>query len=292
MDDVFPLLPPQGSEHLLAIDATYYVRRAWHGHVNEKRNEPHRVAPSALRRIATLLRGQQPTHTLCAAEGVDSIRKIIFPEYKANRPPKPDGLIAVECQVETALAGAKLTTWRFAGYEADDVLHAAALLGRDDNIPVVLATLDKDLECLASSHFGTVLLHDGKVLDEEAVARNWGIIPSRLPEVLALAGDTADNIPHVKGWGPKAAVAILTHAKTLFLSDLLRPGNHWYVPEKYRKAFVENRDLIAVAYELVKLRGAEIRGKLDMQGLRCWPLDAAESLMESADWLEGREETF
>lgn len=279
------LLPPQGSRHLIAIDINDIIRRAWHGHVNDRRNEPERAAPTAIRAIARLLRGQQPSHVLCAGEGVGSVRKDAYDLYKANRPPKPDGLMHCEAQVETALRTAYLPIHAHVGLEADDVIHGAVLATRvygrrHGLLPVVIATRDKDLEWLVHAESKTVVLNGDTVLDENAVRAKWGVEPHRIADILALAGDTSDNIPHVKGWGPTAAKKILG---TSSLDLLLLPDGYWYVPEKYRAAFRDNRDMIRMAYGLVKLRGESIEHKFDIDEMECNALAAAESLMNSAD---------
>lgn len=274
------ILPLQGSRHLLAVDTSDFIRRAWHGWVNERRNEPARVAPSAIRAIAKPLRGQQPSHVLCATEGLGSIRKQMFAEYKGNRPPKPDGLLFCEGQVATALRSAWIPLHSHAGLEADDVIHGAVLVAKQVALPVVIASRDKDLECLAHAESRVVILSGDVALDEAAVRAKWGVEPRHIPDILALSGDTADNIPHVRGWGPAAAKRILG-SRTL--ADLLGPDGYWYVGDKYRKLFLDNREMIRVARELVTLRGEMVVHKLDVDEMECNALRAAASLMEIAD---------
>jgi len=274
------VLPTQGSRHLLAIDANDFIRRAWHGHVNDKRHEPERVAPTALRAIARLLRGQQPSHVAAATEGVGSVRKDRYAEYKGNRPPKPDGLLFVEGQVASALRNAWIPLCSFAGLEADDALHAMTLVARKAQLPIVIVSHDKDLMYLASAEHCVVILAGDKAFDEYLISEEWGVAPRRIPDILALAGDDADNIPHVKGWGPATAKKILG---SFSLESLLGPNGDWDVPEKYRKAFRNNRDMIRLATELIALRGESITHKIDVDEFECHALSAAESLMDSAD---------
>lgn len=281
----FNRLPAQGSRHLLAIDVSDFIRRAWHGHVNKHREERERAAPTALRNIARVLRGRQPTHVVFAGEGQGSIRKTIDPAYKGNRPPKPDGLALCEARVEQALASAGQPIQRFAGLEADDVLHGSVIVAREVGLPVVVCTRDHDLEQLAAGDNVVIWDGDEKVHTEASVLEKRGVHPSRLAELFALAGDDGDNIAHVKGWSHKTALKILAGTSKR-LPELLREGWHLWVPEKYRALFLANREMIARAYNLVKLRGDACANRIIIEETRVFPLLIATSLFDSAEYLE------
>jgi len=250
------ILPPQGSRHLMAFDLAKFIRRSWHGHVNDRRDEPERVVPTALRRIALLLRGRQPTHVVFADDGSLLHRLKIFDGYKAGRPPKPQALLDAEHRIRNVLAIAGVVPWRVQGLEADDVLHASVIYGAAIEIPVVIVTDDKDADQLVSGSRETVVWDgDERVFDEASVRDNWGVEPAIVPDVLALAGDTTDGVPGVRGWGPKTAARILHAAAPHTLRELLRDGGHWYVPEKWRTKFIEQRATIKMSLDLVTLRG-------------------------------------
>jgi DNA polymerase-1 len=282
MTDSFALLPPQGSRHLLAIDLNDFIRRGWHGCVNDHRHEPEQAAPTALDMLARILRGRQPSHVFIAGEGLGSVRQEQFREYKANRPPKPEGLVYCESLVESSIRCADVLVHKFAGLEADDGLHGAVLAVREERLPVVIATRDKDMLQLAHAEHRVVVMNGDVVLNADGVLVKYGMPPSRIAELLALTGDTSDNIPHVKGWGPTAAKKILAAGP---LEKLLGPDGYWFVPEKYRAAFRENREMIRMAYDLVKLRGDQCAHRLDLDEMAVNSLRLARELSDSADRL-------
>jgi 5'-3' exonuclease len=284
--ELLALLPAQGSRHMLAIDLAKFVRPAWHGHVNEHRNEPHRVVPTVLRQIAYRLRARQPTHIILADDSNELHRKKLSDKYKANRPPKPQGLADAESTLRRVFAQAGVTPCRIRGLEADDVLHAAAGLGRRLGIPVVVVSDDKDVEQVVSDA-GRVLVWDGeeRVVDEQEVGRKWQVLPWQLAELFAIAGDTADGIPGVFGWGPKTAAQILTGAAPTPLAELLKDGGHWYVPKKWREKFVENRDVIKLSYELARLRGGWLSERPEFKATEIDPLNVANVLLDAAERL-------
>jgi 5'-3' exonuclease len=261
-------LPAQGSRHVLAIDGSNVIRRAWHGHVNDKRNEPERAAPTAIRNFARIIRARQPSHLVIGGEGRGSIRMSLFAGYKAGRPPKPDGLLACEAQVEAALSSVGVQVVKVAGLEADDVLAGAALLGRAEGLPVVVVGLDSNLEQIVDDDAG-VVVWDGfeRVLDEAAVLERWGVQPWRLVELFALAGQSSDGIPGVPKIGKARAVEILTALPRHTLLDLLAQPHLLavYAPAKYRGKLTDHRETIALSYDLVRLRGDYAREHLDLE---------------------------
>jgi DNA polymerase-1 len=254
--ELLALLPPQGSRHMMAIDLSAFTRRSWHGHVNEHRNEPERAAPTAIRQIARLIRGRQPTCVVIAGEGHELYRGKIFPPYKSKRPEKPPGLITAEADVKAALAYAGIAPYCVRGLEADDVLHAAVIIGRMGEIPVVVVADDKDALQLVDDA-AHILVWDGDetVKDAKAVRERWLVEPDQLAELFALAGDPGDDFPGVKGWGPKTAAALLGSTGGRRLDVLLKDGGIYLVLPKWREKFVENRDVIRLSYDLARLRG-------------------------------------
>jgi len=285
-EELIALLPPQGSPHLMAIDLAKYIRPAWHGWVNDHRNEPHRVVPSVLRNVGSKLRARQPSHMILADDGQDLYRSKIFDGYKAGRPPKPQGLIDAEETLRGIFAQAGVMPYRVKGLEADDVLHAAAVVGRRLGLPVVIVTDDKDGEQLVCDA-AKVLVWDGdsKVVDEWEVQRKWGVLPTRLVELFALAGDSGDKIPGVHGWGPKTAAQILHVAEPRDLLTLLKDGGHFWVPPKWRKKFLENRDVIKLSYDLVRLRGQWLSEHPKFCAMEIEPLYVADLLFNAAERL-------
>lgn len=84
-----------------------------------------------LRQIANRLRGRQPTHLVLADDGLELHRAKLYAGYKADRPPKPQGLIDVETTLRNMFVEVGVAPFRVRGLEGDDVLHAAVLLKLD-----------------------------------------------------------------------------------------------------------------------------------------------------------------
>jgi len=270
----------------MAIDLASVTRRIWHGYVNDKRNEPHRVAPASIRCVERLLRARRPSLVVVGGEGKDLFRKKTHPEYKGKRPPMPPELERAESAVNNVLAFAGITPWCVRGLEADDVLHGAVLRGIELGVPVVVVTADKDADQLVSdAHRVVVWNGEDDARDEPAVVSRWGMEPSRIPEILALAGDTTDGIPGVFGWGVKTSVQILRSVGDRNLEQLLNDGGSFWVPTKWRKKFADNIDTIRMSYDLAKLRGWWLVTHASFVATPVDPIAVADALADEAERL-------
>ncbi len=161
-----------------------------------------------------------------------NFRKELYPEYKANRKPCPIDLIPQFDFVRDAADAYGILQLEAAGYEADDVIATIATKALEEGCFVNILSGDKDLMQLVTkdkiiepriddsegSENGNsriepcIQLIDPMNMvrvDYNGVIDKWGVEPERLGDVLALAGDTADNIPGVPGIGPKIAVSLI-----------------------------------------------------------------------------------
>ncbi|MDO9576995.1 MAG: DNA polymerase I [Candidatus Cloacimonadales bacterium] len=143
-----------------------------------------------------------------------TFRHEITETYKANRPPVPDELLTQFEPIKKFFELIDLEDISVAGYEADDVLATLAEKYKNE-YDVIIVSGDKDFAQLVD---GNVLLYDPakeKIMDVEAVVDKYGLKPEQFIDYLAICGDSADNIPGVKGLGPKGAEKLLSEFGTL-----------------------------------------------------------------------------
>ena len=143
-----------------------------------------------------------------------TFRHEITPTYKANRPPAPDELIQQIEPIKRFFQDIGVPEFSCAGYEADDVLATLASRYKKD-YHVILVSGDKDFAQLVDDR---VTLFDPSkdiAINSAAVKEKYGITPAQFIDYLAIVGDTADNIPGVKGLGPKGAAKLLQQFGTL-----------------------------------------------------------------------------
>ena len=143
-----------------------------------------------------------------------TFRHELSEDYKANRPPMPDELVTQIKPVQEFFRLIGMPEVSLDGYEADDVL---ATLGErfKDRFDIVFVTSDKDYSQLVEE--GVSIFDPAKDLsyDREGVFAKFGVHPEQFVDYLALVGDASDNIPGVRGIGPKGAVPLLKEYGTL-----------------------------------------------------------------------------
>jgi DNA polymerase-1 len=135
----------------------------------------------------------------------DTWRNTIYTEYKATRDATPEDLASQFPHVRTWVEAMGLPLLQVAGQEADDVMGTLTAQARRAKVPVLIVTGDKDMAQLVGDDVKLLDTMKGQTLGPAEVREKWGVPPAQIVEYLALIGDTSDNIPGVKGVGPKTA---------------------------------------------------------------------------------------
>ncbi len=141
--------------------------------------------------------------TIFDAKG-SNFRHEMYPDYKANRSPAEDDLVI---QIEPLYKIVRAMGFHFLcekGVEADDVIATLAKLAREEGIETIIASGDKDLFQLVGGNIKQLDMK-GKLYGEDEVKEKMGVNPHQILDLLALSGDSADNIPGVPSVGPKTA---------------------------------------------------------------------------------------
>ena len=163
--------------------------------------------------LSTLLkicREKSPTHLAVAFDHrAPTFRKEIFDDYKATRRVIPDELVTQIEPVMKILSAMRIPVYSVAGYEADDVIGTVAKRAQDDVDEVVIVSRDKDARQLLSDKVRMYDSRNDEYLDVAGLIAVDGITPGQVVDMMALAGDTSDNIPGVPGVGPKTAAALV-----------------------------------------------------------------------------------
>ena len=178
-----------------------------------------------------------------------NFRHEIFPEYKANRSPAHDDLIV---QIEPLYKIVRAMGFHFLceeGVEADDVIATLSRFANDKGIETIIASGDKDLFQLVGGNVKQLDMK-GKLFSEGDVKEKMGVRPNQILDLLALTGDSSDNIPGVPSVGPKTAAKWLEFYDDIdgVKANAEKIGGK--VGEKLRESF----DLLDLSYQLVKLK--------------------------------------
>ena len=244
---------PEARPRLYLIDGYSNIFRAFYAirHLSNSKGEPTNAVYGFVQMLRKLLRDEQPE---LIGVALDVSRKTVrtekFEDYKANRTPMPEELRGQIPQIRRALEAHRIPILEMENYEADDVLGSLAAKASADGYDVVLVSADKDLMQLVDSH--VFLMHTGrnKLYDPQLVEEDFGVPPSQVVDVLALKGDSVDNVPGVPGIGEKGALQLIRDYGTV--ENLLERAEE-IQRKSYREGLQQNRDLALLSKELVTI---------------------------------------
>lgn len=213
------------------IDGTYELFRHYYALPSALDKDGREV--SAVRGVLASVLGmikQGATHLAVSTDHViESFRNDLWPGYKTSEGVEPE-LLAQFPLLEEMLSGAGIVVWPMVEFEADDALAAGAKLAAADPRvdQVIICTPDKDLaQCVSGSRIVQLNRRTRTTLDEAAILKKFGVLPSSIPDYLALVGDNADGYPGLEGWGAKSSAAVL--AKFLHLESIPKDYREWHV---------------------------------------------------------------
>ncbi|WP_368563101.1 DNA polymerase I [Pseudoxanthomonas sp. UTMC 1351] len=203
---------------LVLIDGSSYLFRAFHAlpPLTNAAGEP----TGALFGVVNMLRStlkEQPDYVAFVLDASGpTFRDALYPLYKAQRPPMPEELRAQVEPMRRIVEALGFPLLCIDGVEADDVIGTLALQGAAEGMEVTISTSDKDFAQLVRPGIALVNTMSGSRLDSEAtVIDKFGVRPEQIVDLLALMGDTVDNVPGVDKCGPKTAAKWLGEYGTL-----------------------------------------------------------------------------
>lgn len=200
------------SKKIALIDGYGFVFRAYHSLPPLTRNDgtPVGAVFGFTNMLIKLLASLDVTHIAVVFDaGSKTFRNDIYPAYKANRPPCPEDLIPQFPIVRQAAESLNLTILEKAGFEADDIIATIAKKYSNNEDSVIIVSSDKDLMQLVNDNISMYDAMKNKLITPQEVKEKFNVLPEKVLDMLALMGDSSDNIPGVKGIGPKTAAELL-----------------------------------------------------------------------------------
>lgn len=210
---------PKEEKTLYLVDGSGYIFRAYYGTPGLTTNQgvPTNAVSGFTRLLLKLMREQKPTHIAIAFDRPEpTFRHQIYAEYKANRSLPPEDLVPQFDLIHRVVDALGIQRLVLPGFEADDLIATAVHRAVREQYRVVIVSGDKDLTQLVSERV--------RILDEMRTSRTaatspWldipdviekmGVPPEKVVDMLALMGDSSDNVPGVAGIGPKTAAELI-----------------------------------------------------------------------------------
>jgi DNA polymerase-1 len=272
--------------HLYLVDGSSYIFRAYH-RLPPLTNR-HGLNVGAVYGYTTMLwklaeslhKEEGPTHLAVIFDaGEKTFRNERYDQYKANRPPPPPDLVPQFPLIRDATRAFSLPCIEEEGLEADDIIACYAKAALAEGWKVTIVSSDKDLMQLVED--GKLDLYDtmnDRRLGRDYVIEKFGVPPEKLGDVLALMGDSVDNVPGVPGIGPKTAAqliqdygdleSVLTHAE-----EIKKP--------KLRQNLIEHAEAARLSRELVTLVcDAPLPEPLDALEMKGIPKEPLQEFLE------------
>jgi 5'-3' exonuclease len=247
---------------LLLIDGHYYVYRSYHAiqSLTNSRGEPTNAIFGFVKTVRKMLKDLRPD--LAAVfwdEGLPAKRVALQPTYKQQRETMPDKMVPQLDFIREFCAPMGLASIAKPDSEADDLMACYAIAAGSKRLETILATNDKDLFQLVNDSVKVYSTNKSDLrnpkdphalLGVAEVTRKWGVPPEGIGEVLALTGDSVDNIPGIDGIGQKTAANLIGEFGTIgkLLENLDRIQN-----VKLREKLAANREKIEQNREMVRL---------------------------------------
>ena len=269
-------------KHLYLVDGSGYIFRAYHRlpPLTNKRGEPvgavYGFTTMLWKLVAALHKAEGPTHLAVIFDASKkSFRNHLYEQYKAHRPPAPEDLVPQFPIIRDATRAFSVPCIEQENYEADDIIAAYAKAALKKGWDVTIVSSDKDLMQLIEPGLDMLDTMNDRRLDRDHVIEKFGVPPEKLGEVLALMGDSADNVPGVPGIGPKTAAQLINEygdVETLLanVDSITKP--------KLKQSLIEHAEKARLSRQLVRLESdiplPEPLDDLVLKGLPDGPLRA------------------
>ena len=250
---------PQARPHLYLVDGSSYIFRAYH-RLPPLTNR-HGTPAGAVYGYTTMLwkladgltKADGPTHMAVILDASEHTqRNEMYDKYKAHRPPPPEDLVPQFPLIRVATRAFSIPCIEEAGLEADDIIACYVMAAKAAGWRVTIVSSDKDLMQLIDEDAGIDMLDtmNDRRIGRTEVLEKFGVPPEKVGDVLALMGDSVDNVPGVPGIGPKTASQLIQQFGDL---ETVLASTDQISKPKLKQSLIEHADNARLSRELVRL---------------------------------------
>src|SRR6202166_5098885 len=244
------------AKKLFLVDAMGFIFRAYFApmaRLNSPQGIPTKVPYLFSNMLRKLAKEHEPDYLAVVFDTKEpTFRDKLFDKYKAQRPPMPDDLSMQLPYVRRMCEAMRLPILEFHGFEADDVIGALAKQGAKKGLDVSIVTSDKDMMQLVGGNVRVRRPGGGPdktdlIVDAAKVEELMGVPPEKVADVMALMGDSIDNIPGAKGIGEKGAKELIRRFGS---AEAALDRAKEVEGKRYREALKNSRDAVVMSKQL------------------------------------------
>jgi len=225
----------------------------------------------------------RPTHFAVIFDSArKNFRNEIYSDYKANRSDAPDDLVPQFEYIRKSVEAFNLPSIEMINYEADDLIATYVEHVLKAGAKVTIVSSDKDLMQLYKKNVRIYDPMKNKFITEEDIDNKFGVVPEKIIDVQALAGDSSDNVPGVPGIGIKTAAELINKYENL--ENLLSKAQE-IKQNKRRETIINNKDKAIISKKLVTLKkDVPLKYKIEEFRLREMDKDKLYSFMREMEF--------
>ena len=243
-----------GTRSVYLVDGSSYLYRAFYAlpFLTNTKGIPTNVAYGFTKMLNKILNEHSPWGIAVAFDiSRDTFRRKLMESYKAQRPSMPEELAVQIPYVREIVRAMGIPILEMENYEADDIIGSLANMATQQGYKAVIVASDKDMLQLVRDHEIVVFDPMKEIFyTPDKVKERFGVPPELIPEFQALTGDSIDNVPGVKGIGPKTATKLLSQYRTIErLYDHLQD-----LSPSLRKKLAEGKEMAELSRQLVTIR--------------------------------------
>src|SRR4051794_7458812 len=253
-----PAAQASAQPHLYLVDGSGYIFRAYH-RLPPLTNR-HGTPAGAVYGYTTMLwkladgltRADGPTHMAVILDASEHThRNEMYDQYKAHRPPPPEDLVPQFPLIRVATRAFSIPCIEEAGLEADDIIACYVTEAKKQGWRVTIVSSDKDLmQLVEAGRIDMLDTMNDRRIDEAAVIEKFGVGPEKVGDVLALMGDSVDNVPGVPGVGPKTATQLIQQYGDL---ETVLASTDQITKPKLKQSLIDFAEDARLSRELVRL---------------------------------------
>src|SRR3982750_4208055 len=244
--------------HLYLVDGSSYIFRAYH-RLPPLTNR-HGTPAGAVYGYTTMLwklagdltRADGPTHMAVILDASEHThRNVMYDQYKAHRPPPPEDLVPQFPLIRVATRAFSIPCIETAGLEADDIIACYVTEARKAGWKVTIVSSDKDLmQLIEEPQIDMLDTMNDRRIGRTEVLEKFGVPPEKVGDVLALMGDSVDNVPGVPGIGPKTASQLIQTYGDL---ETVLASTDQITKPKLKQSLIDHAANARLSRELVRL---------------------------------------